>query len=68
MPFQYPGVVSKRYLAGNVKPLSRAVKTSLCAQAAKDLYEVSSEEEALTLLADITDFVRSMEAPSYPSK
>ncbi|CAL5220282.1 g2267 [Coccomyxa viridis] len=38
------------------------------AQAVRCLYEVSSEEEALTLLAETSDFVRSMETPSYPSR
>ncbi len=36
--------------------------------AVKELYEASSEEEKLSLLAEIGAFVRSMETPSYPSK
>ena len=40
----------------------------VAAQAARDLYKLSSEEEKLALLADIEAFVRSREPPSYPDE
>ena len=38
----------------------------VAAQAYRHLYRYSSKDETLTILAEITDFVRSMETPLYP--
>ncbi len=37
-------------------------------QTVNELYKVSDDQEALALLADIGEYVRSMETPSYPTK
>ncbi len=40
----------------------------MAVQTVRQLYELSTEEEALTLLADISTYVRTMETPSYPRR
>ena len=37
-------------------------------QTVNELYKVSSDEEALTLLADVAAYARSSETPPYPSR
>ena len=37
-------------------------------QTVRHLYELSSEEEALALLADTATYVRSTDMPSYPRR
>ena len=46
----------------------RSKTISLAAQAAQHLYVFSSEKEKVALLAEIGAYVRSMDAPSYPSE